>query len=162
MIDSEKLFLKADKEWDKGNLKVAFELFLESAKKGNECSQNNVGIFYESGLGVRKNSQKALYWYKRAFRNGLETAVKNIANYYFKQGNQARAKAWYKKAIETGDGDASLEMAKVYLSAKQNKHNINCAKKYLRMALKNVPMEGITSDGYEEAEKLLAKIMRDK
>ena len=30
--DAEKLFIKADKEWDKGNLKIAFELSLEGAE----------------------------------------------------------------------------------------------------------------------------------
>jgi len=157
-VDTEKLFIKADKEWDKGNLKIAFELFLENAKAGDESSQNSLGIFYESGYGIRKNAKKALYWYKRAVKTGSEAGMFNIALYYFKKGNPARAKFWYKKAIKSGDGDAALEIAKIYLSSKKNKHNINCAKKYLRKALKCAPMERITPNGIEEAEKLLATI----
>ena len=41
-VDTEKLFIKADKEWDKGNLKIAFELFLEGAEAGHEACQDNV------------------------------------------------------------------------------------------------------------------------
>ncbi|MDH5764329.1 MAG: sel1 repeat family protein [Nitrospinota bacterium] len=162
MIDSEKLFINADKEWDKGNLKVAFKLFFESAKEGHEGSQNSLGVFYECGLGIKKNPKKALYWYKKAAKKGSEPAMSNIAVYYFKRGNPTRAKFWYKRAIKAGDGNAALEMAKVYLSSKPNKHNTKCAVKYLKKALKCVPYEGITPDGYEEAEKLMADIQRIK
>ena len=158
MIDLEQLFIKANKEWDKGNLKKAFKLFLESAEAGYVSAQNSLGVFYECGYGMRKNTNKALYWYKKAAKKNDGPAIVNIADFYFKQGNTTRAKFWYKKAIKTGDGNAALEMAKVYLSAKKNKHNINCAKKYLRMALKSAQKERITPNGYEEAEKLLAKI----
>ena len=155
--DAEKLYIKADKEWDKGNLKVAFDLFLEGAKAGEEGSQNCLGIFYECGLGIRKNSKKALSWYKKSIKNDSSPAIENIAHYYFKQGNPTRAKFWYKKAIKAGNGNASLEMAKIYLSSKQNKHNTKCAIKYLKKALICEPYETITLDSYEEAEKLLAE-----
>jgi len=160
MIDSEKLFLKADKEWDKGNLKIAFELFLEGAEEGHEGCQNNLGVFYDCGLGVKKNSKKALYWYKKALQNNSSCAMENIADYYYKQGNPARAKIWYKKAIQSGDKNAGLGIAKIYLNSKKNKHNINCAKKYLRMALKCTPYETISLDDFNESEELLAKITR--
>jgi TPR repeat protein len=158
MIDSEKLFIKADKEWDKGNLKKAFELFLEGAEAGHEACQNNLGVFYESGYGIRKNSKKALYWYKKSLQNNSSCAMENIAHYYYKKGNPTRAKVWHKKAIISGYKSAGLEIAKIYLNSKKNKHNTNCAKKYLRMALKCTPYETITLDDYEEAEKLLATI----
>ena len=45
MIDTEKLFIKADKEWDKGNLKIAFELFLEGAEsRGRRMPKQSWGI----------------------------------------------------------------------------------------------------------------------
>jgi len=157
MSYAEKLFIKADKEWDKGNLKKAFELFLESAEAGHEASQDNLGVFYECGYGIRKNTKKALYWYKRTIKTGSETGMVNIADYYFKQGNPTRAKFWYHKAIKKGNGNAALKMAKIYLSSKKNKHNISCAKKYLRKALKSAQKERITPNGIEEAEKLLAE-----
>jgi len=155
MVDTEKLFIKADKEWDKGNLKNAFELFLEGAEAGDESCQNNLGVFYDCGYGIRKNPKKALYWYKKAIRKGSESSINNIANYYYKQGNPARAKVWHKRSIKSGDGNAALDMAKIYLGSKKNKHNTKCALKYLKMALKSGPMERITPYGYEEAEKLL-------
>jgi len=103
-----------------------------------------------------------LYWYKKAIRKGDEPAINNIADYYYKQGNPGRAKFWYKRVIKSGDGDAALAMAKIYLSSKKNKHNINCAKRYLRKALKCAPMERITPNGIEEAEELLATITGQK
>lgn len=161
-MNTEKLFNKADKEWDKGNLKIAFELFLEGAEAGHEGSQNSLGVFYECGLGIKKNSKKALHWYKKAAKNGSSLAMANIADFYFKQGNSARAKVWYKKAIESGEKSAGLGIAKIYLNSKKNKHNINCVKKYLRMALKCTPYETISLDDYNESEELLAKVMSDK
>ena len=161
MVDTEKLFIKADKEWDKGNLKIAFELFLEGAKAGHEPCQDNLGVFYECGLGTPKNSKKALYWYKRAIKTGSATGMSNIANYYFKRGSTDRAKFWYRKAIKAGDGDAALEMAKVYLSARQNKHNKNCAIKYLNLAVNSSINKEITPDSHEKAKSLLDKISGD-
>lgn len=158
-MNTEIIFTRANKEWDKGNLKKAFVLFLEGAEAGHKGCQNNLGVFYECGLGIKKNSKKALYWYKK---DGSSGAMGNIADFYYKQGNPTRAKTWYKKAIECGEKSAGLRIAKIYLNSKKNKHNINCAKKYLRMALKCTPYKTISLDDYNESKKLLAKIMHDR
>ena len=44
----------------------AFECFLKAADMGNLHAQNQVGICYEFGLGVKQDCEKAIEWYTKA------------------------------------------------------------------------------------------------
>ena len=46
--------------------KQAFRWYLRAAKKGHDDAAYNLGYFYETGRGVRKNTRKAQHWYARA------------------------------------------------------------------------------------------------
>src|SRR5271168_3560419 len=76
--DVERLFQRADEQQQAGKLKSAFRLFLACAKAGDSGCQNNVGNFYRDGIGVKPNRERALYWYRRAYRRGLRGAASNI------------------------------------------------------------------------------------
>src|SRR5438309_1186493 len=56
----------------------AFEWFEKSAKQEYGDSQNNLGYFYENGIGITKDLEKAIYWYKKAVENGNENAKYNL------------------------------------------------------------------------------------
>jgi TPR repeat protein len=149
------LFKEADKEWDAGNLKNAYKLFLECAKEGDTSCQNNLGIFFESGLAVKKDVNKALYWYKKSVKGDAGSAAsENIGDLYLKRGNIRRARYWFKKAIDAGSGDAMLEMAKTYYHARDTKRNRKLAMKYILEALEKEEYKGITPNGLEEAMAL--------
>jgi len=61
-----------------------------------------------------------LYWYRRAYRHmGDFSAANNIGVIWRDRGNLGRALQWFQKAVEAGDGDANLEIAKVYLGKGQ-------------------------------------------
>src|SRR5580765_1544668 len=107
----EKLFLRANDHWEKGNLRAAFRLFLAAAKGGNAGSQLNVGHFYDEGIGIRANRSAALYWYKRLYRRKNAAAAANIGTIWRDQGNSKRALGWFEKAIGLGDDDANLDIA---------------------------------------------------
>src|SRR6185503_571423 len=72
------LFERADKQQEEGNLRSAFRLFLTAAKGGDPSCQVNLGNFYSLGTGVKLNRTKALYWYQRAYRQGVGCAASNI------------------------------------------------------------------------------------
>lgn len=158
-MKGEEEFIKADEAWDNGQLKKAFDLFMKGALLGDSSCQGNLGVFFECGLSGRKNLKKALYWYRKAIKNdNCLTAMCNLADLYRKRKNIRRAKYWYQRAIKSGDkGGPHLELAKIYLEEKKNKHNLSMAKSYLRKALKCSPYETISQDDFDEAEELMSK-----
>lgn len=145
------LFEKALDAWDNGESKSAFSLFLKAAKLGDPGAQLNVGHFYETGEGVRKNVAKALYWYKSAWRSGHQTsACSNIAQLYAAQRKRQSAILWWRKAIERGDGEASLELAKFLLGARGSMN-----KEVSALLNRAVASRRTTRNGVKEARKLL-------
>jgi len=112
---ADELFMRADKQWEQGNLRSAFRLFLALAKAGDTSGQVNVGYFYDTGVGARPNRSAALYWYKRAYRRGVAEAAQNIGTIYRDEQKFQRALAWFKRASDMGDDDANLEIGKHYL-----------------------------------------------
>ena len=102
--------------WDSGDFRTAFRLFAAQAQAGDHDVELNLGYFYDVGLGTRKNRVKAMYWYRRAYRRGSGAAASNIATIYRDEGRHAMEFAWYKRAAILQDGDAEVEIAKLYLS----------------------------------------------
>src|SRR6266498_347624 len=49
------------------NKQTAFELYLKAANLGNVISQYNLALMYETGDGIAKDINKAIYyWYKNS------------------------------------------------------------------------------------------------
>src|ERR1700733_2424546 len=145
------LFRRADQQWEAGKLRSAFRLFLRAAKAGNTGCQINLGYFYADGIGVKPSREKALYWYRRAYRRGEVCAASNIGVVFRNEGNLKRALAWFERAAKLQDGDANLEIAKIYL-ARNDKRN---AVHFLRETRK---AESVTEGSEEQAEKLLKRL----
>lgn len=149
------IFVQANAEWEKGNNEIAFELFLKAATLGESAAQHNIGYFYEVGEGVAKDINKALYWYKKAWRaDGQTDTCMNIAQLYASAGNSKRAVFWWSKAVSKNDGDAALELAKFYLS--RNKRGDK--NKAFSLLTRIKQFEYISESGAEEANALMKKI----
>ena len=110
------LFRRADKQWEAGNLRSAFRLFLAAAKGGDSGCQSNLGYFYDVGIGVKPNRSLALYWYQRAYRSGAGSAASNIGTVYRDERNFKEALKWFERAVKLADGEANLEIGKNLLS----------------------------------------------
>ena len=54
-----------------GRTADAVKSFEMSAKNGHPVAQNNLGVLYQHGQGVSKDSQKAFYWYKNSRSRGF-------------------------------------------------------------------------------------------
>lgn len=148
------LFEQASLEWEQGNNRKAFELFRKAALQGDPSAQHNLGYFYDEGEGIEKNTQQALYWYKKAAKNGEICSCSNIAEIYRLAGKIQRAKFWLLKAVEQGDGDAAFELAKLYLSQKRM-DNLTKAVEYLKMVTSS---KMVTEASLEEAHLLLEQL----
>ena len=118
VVDSEKLFLDAERSEENGDLKHAFQCLLQGAQSGNSSCQLNLGNFYADGKGVRRNLEEAARWYIKAYKNGSSTGALNLAIDRRNGGRIRSAVIWFKKAIEMNDGDACIELAKIYKARK--------------------------------------------
>jgi len=148
--DLDQLFQRADKQWELGHLKSAFRLFLLCAKAGDSGCQVNLGTFYRDGIGVRSNRERAIYWYHRAYRQGLGGAASNLGVLYRDEGRAKQAVQWFERAK---DGDADLAIALIYLQQEDMKR----AKHYLKRA-SNSPR--VTEASRDQARELLEDLDR--
>jgi TPR repeat protein len=149
---AEMIWIRADKEWESGNPREAFRLMLVAAKMGESGAQVNVGYMYEHGVGRKRNRQAALYWYKRACRRGESCAAHNIGTVWRDVGSPRRALHWFERAIKMSggdDGEANLEIAKLYLQKEPRKATL-----FLKKACKS---KFVTQDAVEEARRLLKR-----
>src|SRR5271156_2934540 len=142
--NAKELFIQAAKQEESGDLKSAFRLYLAAAKAGDTGCQVNVGNYYKAGTGVRRSRSAALYWYKRAYRQGESLAASNIGFLWRKENKPKRALEWFRKAIRLGDDEAHLEIAKYYL---QNERKPAKAIRHLR---KVRPSKWVTEAGWKK------------
>jgi TPR repeat protein len=153
-LNTNDIFVRADKEADKGNLKSAFRLFLAGARAGDRSCQVNLGNFYDSGTGVRRNRSAAMYWYKRAYRRGDPSAANNIGVMWRNEKKYSRALAWFRKAVKLGDDESNLEIAKHYLKVE---HNPERAIPHLRKVCES---NRVTEAGLAEANTMLSRVRK--
>lgn len=112
--EAESLFRQADRFEEARQFQEAFRCFSKAAELGHTSSQVNLGNYYASGTGVRKDYAKASYWYKRAFRNGSAIAARNLAIDRLALGDVRSAILWLKKAVEQKDGRSFVLLARLY------------------------------------------------
>ena len=155
---------RAEKQWSDGNLRTAFKLFLAAAKAGWLPAFSKVAQFYDNGWGVKTNFDAALHWYTRAYnenaawyrvahqRHGDSTSANNIGCILRDKGEHERSIAWFQRAIKLGDGDANLNIAKIYL---RNQRERLKAIHYLQ---KTIRAPYVTDGSIEEARALLKQI----
>ena len=148
------LYQRGDEAWQKGHMRSAFRFFLAAANAGMTPAFGIVGQFYDRGDGVRANQDEALRWYQRAYTSGKRDAVAaaNIGCIWRDRGHFSRALRWFEKAVELGDGDANLDIAKIYLISK---HDTSKAARYLR---KTRNSNWATEGSKDEARDLLKHI----
>ncbi len=110
-----KLWVQACDAWDAGKLALAFHLFYAAALKGNGSAINNLGYFYDQGIGVEVNKIAALKWYRKGAKQKDICAQLNLGILYHQLGRIKRAKRALLTSLKTGDDAAALYLAKIYM-----------------------------------------------
>ena len=68
--------------------------------------QNGLGVCYANGFYVKKDMEKAAYWFQKAARQGLDVAQFNLANCYYHgygvKKDRKLAFYWYERADRQG------------------------------------------------------------
>jgi hypothetical protein len=94
----------------------------ESAFLGDPRAQHNLGVLYETGMGVSRDRERAALWYHSAAEQGLARAQRALARLYAHgQGlpaSTSEARRWLARAAGTGSADAMRDLA--VLSADPN------------------------------------------
>ena len=60
----------------------SFLALLEKAKNGNVDAQNEVGIAYSEGKGVKPDQRMAVYWFRKSAEQGYAIGTSNLALHY--------------------------------------------------------------------------------
>lgn len=151
-------FAEGEEAWSAGDPRRAFRLFLRAAKGGYVPAFDLVAHFYDSGTGVKANREAALHWYELSYRSSekwyrraLSTAATNIGCIRRDRGETLLAIKWFKRAIALGDGDANLNIARIYLRHEGAKAK---ALPYLR---RTIAAPYVTDGAIEEAQRLLGE-----
>jgi len=145
-------FVRADRLLERGQLRQAFVMFRGLAKRGYSPSLLNLGYFYDVGLGTRKNRGKALYWYRRAWRDGDASGAHNIGTIHRDRRDRAKALAWFSRAARAGNDSSRLEIAKIYIDRGTHRHQ---AAQHLRTVVKS---NRVCESDAEEAATLLKQL----
>lgn len=148
------LFIRADRKYEEGKFRSAFLLFLAAAEGGEVGAQVNLGNLYAHGTGVTRNRTLALYWYRRAWRRGADTAASNIGNLYRNESQFVRALDWFERAVKMGDVDANLDIAKICVRGNDRAKAV----RYVREVCK-AKVNKICEASREEAQSLLESIL---
>lgn len=113
---------KADAaEWE-GDYTAALDYY-QKAAEGQEplyvsISANQIGYFYDEGLGVEQDYAKAMEWYQKAADFGYAPSMNNIG-YIYENGHgveqdYAKAMEWYEKAADLGHSSAMNNIGWLY------------------------------------------------
>jgi len=112
------LYTRANDAWRKGRARSAFRLFISAARAGERSAIGTVAQFYDQGYGVSRNENVALRWYKLAYLNGDRSVANNIGCILRDRGKLDEALIWFRRSVRMNDGDANLNIAKLYLERK--------------------------------------------
>ena len=99
------------------------------AEAGNPLAQEEVGLIYEEGDGVRRSNEEAAYWYELSSQNGNLNANIRLANLLY-LSDKNRAFWLVKKAAESGYIDAMATLAQIYKEGILTKPDIIKSKKW--------------------------------
>ena len=71
--------LRMAMEYDKkGHYEEAAEWYRKAAKQGLSEAQNNLGVMYRDGLGLKADTDSACYWFEQAALKNLPQAQHNL------------------------------------------------------------------------------------
>lgn len=142
-------FLYADAAYERGDFKEAFDRFLKLAESGDLGGMERVACMYGDGEGTSRDRNKSLEWDLKAATLGSTTSMFNLGITHRNSGDAREANRWFEALHAAGDGDASLELAKMYMISDLEGERI---KAYL---LATVQSLNVCEASREEAQQLL-------
>lgn len=143
------LFQEGSAFYEKGDYQQAFNCFMKAAKLGDACSMSQLANMYCAGEGVECNYDESIFWDLQAIEAGHTSSMLNLGITYRIKGDTRKARYWFEKGIDAGDGEAALQLAKLYMISELETERI---KHYLIISLQS---RNMCESSMEEAELLL-------
>lgn len=113
------------------NYEEAFRYYQSSAESGNVKAQNNLGVCYFNGKGVKKDCAKAFSLFQTASERGDIVAKNNLGLcYYYGLGillNQERAATLFHESADAGCKEAMMNLGNCYHRGNGIDRNIDIA-----------------------------------
>jgi uncharacterized protein len=105
---------EADSAFNRGDFGRARNGYSELANQGDRIAQFKLGVLYDEGNGVDKNSREAIRWYCISSAQGFPEAAYNLGRLY-QDGrgipqNFERARQWYLIATGRGETKAAVNL----------------------------------------------------
>ena len=147
-----KNFNHASSTYERGEFKLAFESFRDLAMEGDVDAMSMLATMYGSGEGVQYDFDQSVAWARKAAELGNYSSFINLGIAYRAKGDLRAAKAWFQKAFDVGDGEAALELAKLYLVSELETERV---RQYLESA---VAMGNLCEQSEEEVQSLLREL----
>jgi hypothetical protein len=94
--------------------------WMNLAAQGNADAQNNLGLIYSIGRGVKQDYAEALKWYRFAAVQGHAGAQNNLGLLYSEGASQnfIEALKWFQLAADKGNPDAQDNLGLMYFEGK--------------------------------------------
>lgn len=134
----------------------SFVLYLKTAMRGNSEGQYKTGICYECGIGISRNIDKAIFWYKKAFAQGSVDAALSLAMIFIDNEKMdfPMGIKLLEYCAEKGNHDAEVILGEFYLLGIGVNAESKKACKLYENAAKGGSVEGAVSLGeYLEFER---------
>ena len=105
----------------------AVELWIRAGELGDTAAFNNLGVAYRKGEGVRKDLQKAKYYYELAATGGNVKARYNLGNLEKRAGNVDMAVKHWVFSAAAGDENSMKAIREGYLDGHVTEDDIEKA-----------------------------------
>ncbi|WP_218814291.1 tetratricopeptide repeat protein [Rickettsiella endosymbiont of Dermanyssus gallinae] len=117
---------------------IAFEWFLRAAERGDADGQAQAGNAYLYGIGIEKNSEKALFWIQKGLAQKNKHAYYSMSQLCREESsadNEIKAFGYLELSAEAGYTTAQFELALCLLKGSAYvKQDIEKAMNYLKLA----------------------------
>lgn len=135
-------FSRAQMAFENQDYVYSAKLLSALAEQGHTQAQYLLATQYDTGLGVKKNTEASFHWYKQAAGAGVGMAQHNLAVAYAQgsgtQQDLLKAITWWKRAAIKGHTDSQFNLGIIYATGKGlMKPDMKKALKWWRMAANN-------------------------
>ena len=111
---------------------------LQAADSGDVSAISNLGFMYVKGIGIEKNEEDGVKWYRKAAELGHLTSQFNLGVMYAKgrgvEQNYVESLKWYKMAAEQGDLTAQATIGMMYAKGIGCKKDSEAARRWYQKA----------------------------
>lgn len=105
--------------YNAGDYARAYGIFHGYALSGDSAAQFNLGLMYDTGRGVARDTAEARRWYLLAAEQGSVTAQRSLASLMDTLGEDpAEVLKWYRRAADQGDMRAQHSLGVMYAAGR--------------------------------------------